>query len=122
MARKFVVAGHIAKDIHIKIDESDSLPKEFEKLFKVSTPISMIGNVLGKGWSFKKVLNVIERNAIKPISYSYGGRGLNIAYRASLRGALIELIGFFRGRLQPIPVLLQRRIQNAHSAGAKNDL
>jgi len=94
LARKFVVAGHIAKDIHIKIDESDSLPKEFEKLFKVSTPISMIGNVLGKGWSFKKVLNVIERNAIKPISYSYGGRGPNVAYGAALLGAQIELIGF----------------------------
>jgi len=82
----------------------------------------MISDALGKEWAFKDVPSIIEKNAIKPISYSYGGRGLNIAYRASLRGALIELIGFFRGRLQPIPVLLQRRIQNAHSAGAKNDL
>jgi len=94
LAIKFLVAGHIAKDIHIKIDDSNSLPKEFKKLFKDSTPISMIGNVLGKNRSFKKVLKVIEKNAIEPISYSYGGRGPNVAYGAALQGAHIELIGF----------------------------
>jgi len=94
LARKFLVVGHIAKDIHIKIDDSSSLPKEFKKLFKNSTPISKIGNALGKKWSFKKVLNVIEKNAIEPVSYSYGGRGPNVAYGAALLGAQIELIGF----------------------------
>lgn len=92
--RGFLVAGHIAKDIHIKIDDSNSLPKKFKKLFKDSTPISMVSNVLGKKGSFKDVLNVIERNAIEPSSYSYGGRGPNVAYGAALLGAKIELIGF----------------------------
>jgi len=54
----------------------------------------MISNVLGKKWSFKKVLNVIKRSAIEPISYSYGGRGPNVAYGTALLGAQIELIGF----------------------------
>jgi len=92
--KKFLVAGHIAKDIHIKVDDSNSFPKEFKKLFKDSTPISMISNVLGKKWSFKDVLNIIKKNAIEPISYSYGGRGPNVAYGAALLGAQIEVIGF----------------------------
>jgi len=93
-SKKFLVAGHIAKDIHIKILDSNKLPKVFHRLFKNSTPISEVGEVLGEKWTLKKVLATLKRHMIAPVFYSYGGRGPNVAYGAALLGAAIELIGF----------------------------
>ena len=92
--RKFLVAGHIAKDVHIKIRDSKKLPKEFRKLFKDSTPVSRVPDTLGSSWTFPNVLNLLKKHAISPVSYSYGGRGPNVAYGAAKLGAMIELIGF----------------------------
>ena len=89
-----LVAGHIAKDIHIEIGDSNKLPNEFKKLLRISTPVSMIGDVINKRWSFEHVLDVLKDNATEPVSYSYGGRGPNVAYGAALLGAHTELIGF----------------------------
>jgi len=47
---KFLVAGHIAKDVHIKMDKSNNLPKEFEKLFKIIVKIACTIKIYsGKG-------------------------------------------------------------------------
>jgi len=93
-AKKFLVAGHIAKDIHIKIDDSNKLPNEFKKLLRISTPVSMIGDVVDKQWSFEHILDTLKDDATGPVLYSYGGRGPNVAYGAALLGAQTELIGF----------------------------
>jgi len=93
-SKKFSVAGHIAKDIHIKIRDNNRLPKVFYRLFKNSTPISKVNEVLGKEWTFNKVLATLRRHMIAPVFYSYGGRGPNVAYGAALLGAAVELIGF----------------------------
>lgn len=92
--RGFSVVGHIAKDIHIKIYSCNSLPKVFTRLFKNSTPISKTNEILGEDWTFSKVLTVLKKHMVSPISYSYGGRGPNVAYGATILGATIELIGF----------------------------
>jgi sugar/nucleoside kinase (ribokinase family) len=89
-----LVAGHIAKDIHIKIGDSNRLPKEFKKLLKISVPVSMISDILGEKWSFEEVLTILKDSAIEPISYSYGGRGPNVAYGAALLEACVELVSF----------------------------
>ncbi|MFX0132592.1 MAG: hypothetical protein ACFFDN_02980 [Candidatus Hodarchaeota archaeon] len=91
--KKYLVAGHIAKDIHIKIDNCYNLPKEFQQLIKDSISISKINHLLGKKWTFEKVINFLEKQIIAPISYSYGGRGPNIAYGAAILGANVELLG-----------------------------
>ena len=92
--KKFLVAGHIAKDIHIKIRDSNKLPREFRRLFKDSTPVSRVSETLGSTWSFNDVLALLKEEAISPVSYSYGGRGPNVAYGAAKLGAAIELVGF----------------------------
>jgi len=92
--KRFLVSGHIAKDIHIKILDSKQLPKEFSRLFKNSTPVSRVSQTLGPTWAFDKVLALLKKHAISPVSYSYGGRGPNVAYGAAKLGATIELIGF----------------------------
>lgn len=91
--KSFIVAGHIAKDIHIKIRDCNLLPNEFTQLLKNSTPISRINEILGKDWTFDRVLNLLKGHMISPISYSYGGRGSNVAYGAAILGAAVELIG-----------------------------
>ena len=93
-SKRFLVAGHIAKDIHIKIRDNNKLPKVFHRLFKNSTPISKVDEVLGEEWTFKKVLATLRRHMIAPVFYSYGGRGPNVAYGTALLGAAVELIGF----------------------------
>lgn len=94
ISRKFIVAGHIAKDAHIKINDCNSLPRVFGRLLKNSTPISKTSEVLGKDWTFSKVLTVLNEHMVSPVSHSYGGRGPNVAYGAALLGATVELIGF----------------------------
>jgi len=93
-SKKVLVAGHIAKDVHIKIRDSNKLPKVFHRLFKNSTPISKVDEVLGEEWTFKKVLGTLRRHMIAPVFYSYGGRGPNVAYGVALLGASVELVGF----------------------------
>lgn len=93
-SKKFLVAGHIAKDVHIKIRDSNKLPRVFHRLFKNSTPISKVDEFLGEEWTFKKVLATLRRHMIAPVFYSYGGRGPNVAYGAALLGASVELVGF----------------------------
>jgi sugar/nucleoside kinase (ribokinase family) len=93
-SKKFLVAGHIAKDIHIKICDNNKLPKVFRRLSKNSTPVSKVDEVLGQEWTFKKVLATLRRHMIAPVSYSYGGRGPNVAYGAASLGAAVELISF----------------------------
>ncbi|MFB0568780.1 MAG: carbohydrate kinase family protein [Nitrososphaeria archaeon] len=92
--KRFLVAGHIAKDVHIKILDSNGLPGEFRRLFKDSTPVSRVSETLGSSWNFNNVLNLLKKHAISPVSYSYGGRGPNVAYGAAKLGAAVELIGF----------------------------
>lgn len=92
--RRFLVAGHIARDVHIKIRDSESLPEAFQSLFKNSTPTSEVNEVLGGDWDFPEVLAVLRKHMVAPISCSYGGRGPNVAYGAALLGAAVELIGF----------------------------
>lgn len=92
--KKYVVAGHIAKDAHIKIKDFNSLPRVFGKLLKNSIPVSKTDEVLGEDWTFSEVLTELERHTVAPVSHSYGGRGPNVAYGAALSGATVELIGF----------------------------
>jgi len=77
----------------VKIDDCNSLPKVFVKLFKDSTPISKVNEILGSNWTFRKVIKRLKRHAVSPFSYSYGGRGPNIAYGAALLGATVEARG-----------------------------
>ena len=92
--RRFLVAGHIAKDVHIKIQDSKKLPKEFKRLFKRSIPLSRVPQALGSTWTFDEVLKILKKHLVSPVRYSYGGRGPNVAYGAAKLGAAIELIGF----------------------------
>ncbi|MBM1155090.1 hypothetical protein DRN94_004375 [archaeon] len=92
--RKFLVAGHVARDVLIRIDDCDKLPRPFKKLLKVSTPVSKLEETLGPGWNLDRVLEVLEERSIAPICCSYGGRGPNVAYGAALLGARVELVGF----------------------------
>ena len=92
--RKFLVAGHVARDVHIRIDDCDKLPAPFKRLTKVSTPVSALEEVLGTGWDLERVLEVVEKRSVAPVECSYGGRGPNVAYGAALLGAKVELVGF----------------------------
>jgi len=92
--RRFLAAGHIAKDVHVKILDSNRLPREFRRLFKRSIPVSKVPQALGSTWTFDEVLNTLKKHVVSPVAYSYGGRGPNVAYGAAKLGAAIELIGF----------------------------
>jgi len=92
--KRFLVAGHIAKDVHIKIRDSKKLPREFRGIFKRSIPVSKVSRALGSTWTFDEVLKILKKHVVSPVTYSYGGRGPNVAYGAAKLGAAIGVIGF----------------------------
>lgn len=93
-ARKFLVVGHTAKDVHIKISDLARLPPEFRKVFRTSTPVSRLSAEIGGDWTFKKAWKFLNQHAVAPIVCSYGGRASNIAYGAAILGASVELNTF----------------------------